>query len=84
METDIGRKAEDKDEQCLQGQSEPGGDILGIIDSTNHHHATGTRQHGNDRILQWKSEEDTEVHPQTNCNSANQGDRTDMLFTFIR
>ncbi|GKR19353.1 hypothetical protein KAM467_23970 [Aeromonas caviae] len=84
MEADIGRKAEDKDEQCLQSQSDPGGDILGIVNGTNHHHATGTTQHDDDRTLQGDREEDAEVNPQTHGNASNQRDRTNVLFTLIR
>ncbi|MNC40698.1 hypothetical protein D3C75_894230 [compost metagenome] len=84
METDIGREAEGKDEQGLQGKSDPRGDILGIIDGPDHHHATSTRQHDDDPTLQWQREEDAEIHPQTDCNATNQRNCTDMLFALIR
>ena len=51
MEADISRQAEDKDEQCLQGQSDPGGMSLAssIAPITIMQPATG--QHGDDRSV---------------------------------
>ncbi len=84
MKADIGREAEHQDQEGLQAQPDPGGDILGIINGTNNHHATGTTQHDDDRTLQGDREEDAEVNPQTHCNASNQRDCTNVLFTLIR
>ncbi|MNC38996.1 hypothetical protein D3C75_876300 [compost metagenome] len=84
MQTDIGREAENQDQEGLQAKPDPGGDILGIINGANHHHATGTAQHDDDRTLQGNREEDAEVNPQAHRNASNQRDCTNVLFTLIR